>query len=588
MKDQLSQRKLTRREFMRLSALLAAGAVVSSCAPAPTPTAAPAPAPTTAPAAAPTSAPTAVPTTAPTAVPTKPMPTVPLATATVGPRKGGILTWGQAAGIDVIDPANPSSAAGTEIGNNLLDTLVKITPDQKVVPGLATKWTVENDAKKFTFTLREGVKFHDGTLLDAAAVKKSWDRILDPATKAASTASLLGPIDKIEAPDPKTIVVTFKQPFPLFLQQIWRSWFGILSPKQLDALKPGEVIAAPVGSGPFKFVNRSADGVVTLDAFADYAWGSEDLKNRAAPYLQSIKFRSVPETATRVATLESGENLLIDELSEADYNRLKADKRFRFFEAPRMGLGVGFTFNVKLAPTNDLAVRQAINWSVDRKSIVEKLFFGIHRVTVGPLTEGVWARLDELEKTYGYDPKKAQQILDDAGWRVGAGGIRTKGDQKLSLVLVTFGSPWTEMADAFQSQLRSVGIDVQVQNMARTAYLDFVRAYKHNVCQSAGTNFDPDELRVRYHSDGLTRANFANLTDSQLDALLVKGSQQAMGSAERRKTYEDAQRRLMELLPFVSVMTQVRVQAMAAKVRDFLLDATGLNAPPMSDVWMEG
>src|SRR5262249_1345554 len=150
-------------------------------------------------------------------------------------------------------------------------------------------------------------------------------------------------------------------------------------------------------------------------------------------YLESVRFRSIPETSTRTATLESGESLLIDELSEADYARLKDDKRFTFVLAPRRGLGVGFTLTVQQPPTNELAVRQAINWAVDRQSIVDKLYFGVHRVNVGPLGQGVWGRLDDLEKTYTFDQARAKKLLDDAGWAAGADGIRVKAGKRLTL-----------------------------------------------------------------------------------------------------------------------------------------------------------
>src|SRR5207248_8931329 len=165
----------------------------------------------------------------------------------------------------------------------------------------------------------------------------------------------------------------------------------------------GEPIKTLVGSGPFKWVGRAADGVVTVEANPDYAWGPENVQNRKAPYLQSIKFRSVPDAGTRVATLESGESLLIDEVAEPDYARLKADKRFGFVEAPRRGLGVGFFVNVHQPPTDELAVRQALQWAVDRKGIVDKLFFGVHKVASGPLSEGVWGRDDKFERVFGYD-----------------------------------------------------------------------------------------------------------------------------------------------------------------------------------------
>ncbi len=230
------------------------------------------------------------------------------------PRKGGVLTWGQWDRNDDIDPALSSGAAALEIVTNVLEPLVAIDADEKVYPYLASSWTSDADFKTWTFTLRDDVTFHDGSRLDSSAVKRSWDRIIDPATKAAGVVSLFGPINEIQAPDPRTVVVTFKDPFPLFPVQIWRPYFGILSPKQLDAVKPGEKLASLVGSGPYRWAGRSADGVISLEANPDHAWGPPALKNTKAPYLQGLKFRSITEDASRVATLESGENLLIDDV----------------------------------------------------------------------------------------------------------------------------------------------------------------------------------------------------------------------------------------------------------------------------------
>ena len=506
-----------------------------------------------------------------------------LATTPSTATKGGTLTWGQWDKNDDVDPALSSGAAALEVVTNVLEPVVTIDADEKVYPYLASSWSSDPDYKRWTFILRDDVTFHDGTKLDSTAVKRTWDRIIDPATKAAGVVSLLGSIDQVQAPDPRTVVVTFKDPYPLFPVQIWRPYFGILSPKQLDGLKRGDKLTSLVGTGPYKWSTRSADGVVTLELNPDHAWGPPILNNNKAAYMQTLKFRAIPEDATRVATLESGENLLIDDVPEVDYARLKGDGRYTFVETPRKGLAIGFFINVERPPTNDVAVRQAINYSVDRKSIVSKVFFGVGTPTVGPLTPGVWGQLAEVENQYAYDPQRAQQLLDGAGWAVGADGVRSKGGQRLSLTLVTFRSPWTEIAQILQSQLRTVGMDVQVQTMERGPYLDFVRKFQHNLCASAGTDVDPDQLRLRYSSSS-QGANFTALKDARLDDLLNKGSLLPLGSDQRKQTYADIQRRLMELLPFVSVLSQVRVEGMANKVHGLQMGPDGLNAEPLLDV----
>jgi peptide/nickel transport system substrate-binding protein len=545
---------LYRREFLRRSALAAASVAVVACTPQ------------------------GVTTASPTVKPS------------ASPVRGGTLTFGQWDKIDSIDPALTTGAAAGEVAQNILDTLVTMDADQKFYPALASKWTIEDSGKKFTFTLRDGVKTHDGGTITADAVKRSFERILDPKLKAGAVTSLIGPLDAITTPDTKTVIFTFKQSYYAFMLQIWRYFFGILSPKYLDSLKPGDSAVAPVGSGPFKFVSRSADGVVTLEQFADYNWGNDLTVNKAVPYLQTVKFRAITDASTRVATLESGENLLIDEVTEADYARLKADSRFTFVNSPRASHTLGFFMNVTRAPTDEKPVREAVNWAIDRKSIVEKLFFGVHKVSVGPLSEGVWARLAEIETSLGFDPAKAKTILDTAGWKVGASGpIREKSGQKLEILLATFRSPWSEIAEAMQSQLRDVGIDLKVQKMERGPYLDYVRAYKHNMAATASTSVDPDGvLRIVYHSSGRgSGSNFANVNDPALDALLIKGQGQELGTPDRKKTYEDAQRKVMEILPYVGVMSQVRVEAMSTKVHGFKPGPDGLTGAPLNDVWVD-
>lgn len=572
---------LGRRQFVRQAVLVTgAGLAALACGPRPAPAAA-----TVAPAG--TSAPPVIGATS--QAPLAPAAAMAPTTAGATPVRGGVLTWAQWDMNDSIDPPNASGAAALEIIGALTDSVVAIDSNEQVFPALATNWTIEDDSKRYTFTLRDDVKFHDGTPLDSSAVKRTWDRILDPATKSPSTASLMGPVDQILAPDLRTVVVTLKETYPLLLLELWRQYFGIVSPKVLDALQPGEQLKNLVGTGAFKLVGRAADGVVTVEANPDYSWAPRNVENRGVPYLQMIKFRAVTDAGTRVATLESGESLFIDEVAEPDYARLKADSRFGFVEAPRRGLAVGFFINIHQPPTDDLAVRQAMQWAVDRKGIVDKLFFGVHKVASGPLSEGIWGRDDKFEQVFSYDPNKAQQILEDAGWKSpGSGGIRAKNGTPLSLNLVSFRSPWHEMADPVQAQLRAVGIDAQVQKMERGAYLDFVRGYKHNLCSSAGTDIDLDQLRLRYHSSNRPNANFANTDDPQLDALLVQGSQQAIGSPERLQTYEQVQQKLMNLLPFLSVMSQVRVEGMSNKVHGLKMGPDGLNAFGLSDVWIGG
>ena len=203
------------------------------------------------------------------------------AAAKPSPVRGGTLSWGQWDSNDDIDPANPSGSSASEIDGNIMDTLVAMGADQKIYPLLATKWEMTPDGKKYTFTLRDGVKFHDGTAFDARSIKRSWERMLDPKLKAAANASLLGPIESLAAPDARTFVVTYKDSYPLLLLYIWHPWYGPLSNAQLDTLKPGDKVVQPVGTGPYKVTGRSADGVWTLAANSFRSYFSSKSPNPA-------------------------------------------------------------------------------------------------------------------------------------------------------------------------------------------------------------------------------------------------------------------------------------------------------------------
>ena len=324
----------------------------------------------------------------------------------------------------------------------------------------------------------------------------------------------------------------------------------------------------------------------------DYKWAPEFKRNRGASYFDAIKMRRIAEASTRTATLESGESLLVDDLSDADYARLKNDKRFAFVQVARKGPGYGFLFNTKKAPASDIAVRQAMNWAVDRQAIVDKLLFGVHHPLVGPLTEGVWGRLDEIEKTIPYsgDKKKAVDILEGAGWKLGSDGIREKGGQKLSMLLAQNAGvyPSNDLGAALQLQVREVGIDLKNQQMPSANWLDFVRSYKHDMCDTRGTNFDPDELRARFGSSGIGTLNYTTLTDPQLDDLLVKGQLAPIGSDGRRQIYASVQRRIMDLAAVIALITPIRTYAMSSRLHDLQGDVTGANAFPMTDAWLEG
>lgn len=334
---------LRRREFLVWSAATASSICLAACSagapPAPTtaPAAAakptpPAAAPTTAAAAA-TTAPAAAPTTAPAVKPTT-------APATAG-GGGGSLVYGLSGDFDdTLDPQVTNFDTSIRVTLNVCEPLVWEPEPGKFMPGLAEKWDISPDATAYTFTLKKGVKFHDGTPFNGAAVKFTLDRVVDPTTKAGQSHDQLGPYDHTEVLDDYTVKVVMKQPYAPLLTNM-NGYLGIVSPTAVQKMGMADFARHPVGSGPFMFKEWVSADHVTLVRNPDYTWGSSMFKNTGAPKLDQVTFKIIPEPSVRTGTLKTGETHLIDEIDPLEYPTLSQDKNFGMIQKGQPG-SVGF------------------------------------------------------------------------------------------------------------------------------------------------------------------------------------------------------------------------------------------------------
>ena len=244
--------------------------------------------------------------------------------ASQGPTPGGTLIYGLATKFDTLDPTVTTFSVIGKIGYHVFDPLVWQSSAGKYEAGLAESWQVSPDAKTYTFKLRKDVKFHDGTPFNAQAVKFTFDRIVDPATKSQLGISLLGPYDGTDVVDDSTVRVRFKTPYAPFLDSVSVPYLAPVSPDAVQKAGKDYGSTALVGTGPFKFVSYSADSEVVLVRNDDYKWGPAFLKSRAAPYLDKIIWRIIPESTTRIATAESGELTFVEDVPTQDYQRVKS------------------------------------------------------------------------------------------------------------------------------------------------------------------------------------------------------------------------------------------------------------------------
>lgn len=461
----------------------------------------------------------------------------------------GTLTYGMAGGFDTLDVTATTFTRVGRIGLHIVDPLVWAVGPGQYAPGLATSWTVSPDATVYTFKLREGVRFHDGTPFTPEAVKVTFDRIVDPATRAQTAFSFIGPYDRTEIVDRSTVRVRFKSPHAAFLNGASSPYLGIVSPAAVQRYGADFGRVVFVGTGPFMLQSYRTDAEVRLIRNPNYLWSAAPFNHQGRAYLESIVYRIIPEEATRVATLETGETLFIEDVPVTDYQRLKNSRDKVLLEIRQAGSGWSLMMNQGRAPTNELAVRRAMMHAIDKDGLVRTVWNDVFKPACSPLTPNMFGFDPETCRKAPYNLDQARRILDEAGWRVGSDGIRVKGGERLRLEFYLQTAPQKniEMASFIQANAKQVGIEVNLNVIARPAYLDAVRQGRHNLQFWWDTGTDPGQmLRILFHSrnaGGGTNRN--NYRSPEMDRL-IEQIEATADPARRRALVVQAQQKAID------------------------------------------
>lgn len=367
------------------------------------------------------------------------------------PKLGGEMVIAFGTDPEALDPNRLSSAPAGMVLTHIAETLILMDEQLKLQPLLATSWTVSEDGKTVVLNLRKGVKFHDGTPFDAAAVKANLDRF-----KRATFAFLLYPrVQTVDAVDEYTVRLNLDMPFAPLLSHLSHNFVAMLSPKQLAALPAGQFVMDPVGTGPFKFDKWVRGEYVRVVKNADY-WGDK-------PYLDSVVFRIVPSDATRLVLLETGEVHAIMRVPPMDAPRVAKVRGVEVVNLPGVRT-IYIGFNVTKYPFTDVRVRQAFNYAVDKEAIVKEILGGAGGASNAPIMPLIFGYTPQ--EPYKYDPEKARLLLKDAGIPKG--------------YKVTFHHPTgryvmdAAICEAIQAYLRDVGIELELVTMEWAAYLAFM------------------------------------------------------------------------------------------------------------------
>jgi peptide/nickel transport system substrate-binding protein len=503
------------------------------------------------------------------------------------PQPGGELFYGSTSKWDTLDPNITTFTDVARIGFHLFDPLVWEAKGGEFIPGLAEKWEVNASADRYTFYLRKDVKFHDGTPFTADAVKFTFDRIVDPELKSQMAFSALGPYESTTVVNPSTAVVKFKKPFAPFLSSVAQS---VLAPVSPDAArKYGKDFGTqPVGTGPFKFASYATDSVLRMVRNPDYRWGPTLFKHQGPPHLDAVSWRIIPEASTRLAALRAGEVHVIQDVPTQEYRNVQREASIQLLQGDLAGSGWSMMINVTRPPGDDVRVRQALEWGVDKAAMVRAVWLGVHKPACSPITSSMFGYDPATCGVYRYDPKKAGELLDEAGWKMGPGGARKKDGQDLALALYyrSDNPDFTAMATFLQSMYQQIGIKIDLNGLAQAGYFNAVRAGQHNLQFWWDTRTDPDVVRILLYSananGGTNRNRYKN---AEMDTLIDEAAG-TTDPAKRKRLYSQIQMKTLQEAIMVFFADPLNVFAIQkAKVMGAVLDWSATNVL-LHDAWL--
>ncbi len=583
---QLLYGRISRRDFIRRAVVAGLSAstiavILDACGGGPSPTAtsaAPQPTATVVPTAQPVLAgqPTAI--AASVAAPTAASSTglASAATKPAGtPVMGGTLTIGDANEPTGLDPGGLSGVDALTLEMHMFDSLLAMDTDFKIYPWLATSWKLADDQKSYIFMLRNDVKFHDGTPFNAAAVKFSFDRIKDPAVQSSSAIAILGTYyDGTDVVDDSTVMVKFKQPFAPFLGGVTTGFMGIVSPtavKKFGADFPFN----PVGTGPFMFKQWVQKQQCTMIRNPDYKWAPDIFKNKGPTYLDQLTWRFVPESGPRQALLDTGEAQIITAVPTQNVAKIKSNSTQQMLIAPRTGGPKWIDFNTAKAPFDVLEVRQALNYGLNRSELVKTLFQDVFPFAGAPLSPPTFGYDKTVEGQYPYDPAKAAQLLDAAGWTMGSGGVRAKGGQQFKIAcLIGTTEEDNSIAQYIQAQWKPLGILMDINVIAGTALKAAELQGQANIDFKIAVYQDPDILGIYLNSRSIGGFNFTFYKDPALDSLLDQGTA-SLDPEKRKQIYAQAQHFIMDKALIIPIYYLANVWAANTKVQGAFHDTAG-------------
>jgi peptide/nickel transport system substrate-binding protein len=479
------------------------------------------------------------------------------------------------------------------LDRQVLDSLVSQVQGGKIVPWLATSWKVSADQKTWTFTLKQGVKFTDGTPFNAAALKANFEYWLDPKAGNSTVQAYIGEYYKSsKAVDDYTFELDLTKPYSPLLSALSQGYFGVQSAK---ALTRGVAVNCvdPVGTGPFIVQKWNRGQNIIFVRNPNYNSAPANARHQGPAYVNKIVWSFLAESTVRYGSLTSGQSNVIYDIPTVDWQDAKSQFQVEQYITP--GTPVRLALNTVQGPFADVQVRQAFAYATDRASAVKSAFNGeIPYNGNGALSQSTPGYDASLANAFAYDPAKAASLLDSAGWtQKDSAGYRTKNGKELAIKLpypagTVFTSEGATLLQDLQQQAKQVGFNVTL--IPTTQSEEFSGKY------SAPNSYDAEPwywtsptagvLYIVYRQNLKDRPNYSNSSfynNPQLEQLIAQANS-TLDPAQQQKLYDQAQSIIVNQAAAIGLYTQTTSLAIKKNLRDvWLEDSQG--EPVFSDAY---
>jgi peptide/nickel transport system substrate-binding protein len=493
----------------------------------------------------------------------------------VTPKKGGtlhtILTPEPPVLVLGVNNQGPTQLAAGKLYQGLCEYSFTLQP----LPALAKSWTLSDDKLTYTFHLQDNVKFHDGQPMTA-------DDVIFSITKFATELSprarpIFAKIKEATAPDPHTVVLTLDAPFEPFMLMFDVTACAIVPKHIYDGTdyRTNPANQKPIGTGPFQFVEWQRGNFIRMKRFDDY-WRPGE------PYLDEIIYRIIPDSQSRALALQTGQVQMTqaNDIEPFDVPRFKAmpnlEVELKGWEYASQLSWIEINHRVK--PLDDVRVRQAISHAIDRNFILNRLWFGIGKVATGPIASTTKFYDPTVAKLQAYDPRVANQLLDAAGLKPDAKGVRFT----IKQLALPYGEVWTRLSEYFRTALRQVGIEVVLETTDAGAWARRIGDWDYETSTNFLSQFGDPTLGVErsYVSSNIKKITFTNTggySNPKVDELFAT-ARNAGDPAVRQQAFTAVQKILCDEVPQIWLMELAWPTIHDKKLHNVIQTAMGPNA----------